>query len=133
MRKMLLAFLALFFVVSCGKSDGNGNETTNPLIGTWDIQTKTINKAIQNLSECDKKETLVFTEKTINRIESEMQNGVCTSLGDDIATYTISGDKLIENHKDETEEYTFSIKDSMLTMILTEKNGDLYITTYKKR
>lgn len=112
------------------------DKVQNPLIGTWDIQTKTINGSIQALSDCKKKETLVFTEKTINRIESEMQNGVCTSLGDDIATYVISDNKLIETDEGESEEFTFYLNHNILTMTLVEQDNNVTITTittYQKR
>lgn len=108
----------------------------NPLIGTWNIQTKKVNGSIQTLSDCEKKETLVFTDKTINRIESEMQNGICTSLGDDIATYVISGNKLIETNEGEDEEFTFSVNGNILTMTLVEQDNNATITTittYQKK
>ncbi|MDO5106480.1 lipocalin family protein [Capnocytophaga sp.] len=108
----------------------------NPLIGTWDIQTQTVNGTLNKLSDCQKKEMLVFTDRTINRIESEEKNGLCVSLGDDIATYVISGNKLIEISEGEKEVFTFEVKENILTMNLEEKDNNTVITTivtYKKR
>ncbi|AWL78784.1 hypothetical protein DKB58_07440 [Capnocytophaga canimorsus] len=139
MKKIVTSALtAVMALVSCGKDDNpqNQDKIVNPLIGTWDIQTKTMNGILKKLSDCDRKEVLVFTDKTINRIESEMKEGICTPLGDDIATYTISGNKFIETSDNEKEEFTFTVNANMLTMNLVEQDDKVIITTittYKKR
>ncbi|GIJ97728.1 hypothetical protein CAPN001_22970 [Capnocytophaga stomatis] len=125
MKKILaLVFITLTALVSCEKSDKKTDETNNPLLGTWYIQTKVVNGSLQNLSDCEKKETLVFTDKTINRIESEIKNGVCIPLGDDIAQYTVSGNKLIEISEGEREEFNFTISGNTLTMTLVEQDNN---------
>ncbi|GET46122.1 lipocalin family protein [Capnocytophaga felis] len=134
-RILTSAFIALTLLVFCGKDDKNLDETNSLLIGVWHIQTKVVNGSLQNLSDCEKKETLVFTDKTINRIESEMKNGVCIPLGDDIAKYTISDNKIIEISEGEKEEFNFTITNNTLTMTLVEQDDNMTITTvttYKK-
>ena len=70
MKKILLgAFIALAtLVTSCGSKD---NDTPTPpqkspeIIGVWQMESSTIDGKPISVSECTIKETVVFTEKTI--------------------------------------------------------------------
>ena len=105
------AFVALATMISsCGSKDDKTPEPpqkTVELIGAWQMESSTIDGKPSSVSECTLKETIVFTEKTMERLSFKKRNGNCSYEKQDPLTYTLSGN-------------TFTTKDGIITFTITE-------------
>ena len=101
MKKILLgAFIALTtLVTSCGSKD---NDTPTPPQKSPTIDGKPI-----SVSECTIKETVVFTEKTIELLSFKKRNGNCGYEKQELLPYTLSGN-------------TFTTKNGTTSFTITE-------------
>ena len=140
MKKIFtLAFIALtLLATACGKSN---NDNPNPqddakkaLIGTWKIESVTVNETIQVLSDCDKKSYIVFSEKEmINYLYSDKK---CNTTQEVTATYSVLGNIIRTVTKNETSDENFSISENKLILSHTEEtNGEKrnFVMTYIKQ
>lgn len=140
MKKIFtLAFIALtLLATACGKSN---NDNPNPqddakkaLIGTWKIESVTVNETIQVLSDCDKKSYIVFSEKEmINYLYSDKK---CNTPQEVTATYSVLGNIIRTVTKNETSDENFSISENKLILSHTEEtNGEKrnFVMTYIKQ
>ena len=134
MKKILtLAFAALtLLATACGKSNDENpstpqNDAKKALIGTWKIESVTVNETIQVLSDCDKKSYIVFSEKEmINYLYSDKK---CNTPQEVTATYSVFGNIIRTNEN-------FSISGNKLILSHTEEtNGEKrnFVMTYIKQ
>ena len=93
MKKIFtLAFIALtLLATACGKNNNDNpstpqNDAKKALIGTWKIESVTVNETIQVLSDCDKGNII----RIVTKNETSDKN------------FSISGNKLILSHTEET-------------------------------
>ena len=128
MKKILLgAFIALTtLVTSCGSKDNDApappekspkiikdNDIPTPpqkspeIIGVWQMESSTIDRKRISVSECTIKETVVFTEKTIELLSFKKRNGNCGYEKQELLPYTLSGN-------------TFTTKNGTTTFTITE-------------
>ena len=142
MKKIFtLAFIALtLLATACGKSN-NDNPNPTPqddakkaLIGTWKIESVTVNEMIQVLSDCDKKSYIVFSEKEMmNYLYSDKK---CNTPQEVTATYSVLGNIIRTVTKNETSDENFSISGNKLILSHTEEtNGEKrnFVMTYIKQ
>ena len=140
MNKILtLAFAALtLFATACGKSNDENpkpqDDAKKALIGTWKIESVTVNETIQVLSDCDKKSYIVFSEKEmINYLYSDKK---CNTPQEVTATYSVFGNIIRTITKNETSNENFSISGNKLILSHTEEtNGEKrnFVMTYIKQ
>jgi hypothetical protein len=112
MKKILLgAFIALTtLVTSCGSKDNDAPappEKSPEIIGVWQMESSTIDGKRISVSECTIKETVVFTEKTIELLSFKKRNGNCGYEKQELLPYTLSGN-------------TFTTKNGTTTFTITE-------------
>lgn len=128
MKKILLgAFIALTtLVTSCGSKDNDtptppekspeiikDNDIPTPpqkfpeIIGVWQMESSTIDGKPKAVSECTIKETVVFTEKTIELLSFKKRNGNCSYEKQELLPYTLSGN-------------TFTTKNGTTSFTITE-------------
>ena len=97
MKKILLgAFIALTtLVTSCGSKDNDAPapppQKSPEIIGVWQMESSTIDGKPKAVSECTIKETVVFTEKTIELLSFKKRNGNCGYEKQEPLPYTLSG------------------------------------------
>ena len=137
MKKFLFgAFVALATMISsCGSKD---DETPAPpqktveLIGTWQMESSTIDGKPKTVSECTLKETIVFTEKTIERLSFKKRNGNCSYEKQDPLTYALSGNTFTT--KDGTTTFTITEGKLVIEGVYTDVQGNKKpsTTTYKR-
>ena len=140
MKKILtLAFVALtLLATACGKSNDENpkpqDDAKKALIGTWKIESVTVNETIQVLSDCDKKSYIVFSEKEmINYLYSDKK---CNTPQEVTATYSVLGNIIRTVTKNETSDENFSISGNKLILSHTEEtNGEKrnFVMTYIKQ
>ena len=128
MKKILLGtFIALTtLVTSCGSKDNDApappekspkiikdNDIPTPpqkspeIIGVWQMESSIIDGKPISVSECTIKETVVFTEKTIELLSFKKRNGNCGYEKQELLPYTLSGN-------------TFTTKNGTTTFTITE-------------
>ena len=129
MKKILtLAFVALtLLATACGKSNNDNpnpqDDTKKVLIGTWRIETVTVNGTALVLSDCDKKSYIVFSEKEM--INYLYNNKKCDTPQEVRATYSILGNVIRIVTKNKTSDKNFSISGKKLILSHTEEiNGE---------
>ena len=137
MKKILLgAFIALTtLVTSCGSKD---NDTPTPpekspeIIGVWQMESSTIDGKPSSVSECRLKETIVFTEKTMERLSFKKREGNCSYEKQDLLTYTLSGNTFTT--KDGTTTFTITEGKLVIEGVYTDVQGNEKpsTTTYKR-
>ena len=140
MKKIFtLAFIALtLLATACGKSNDENSkpqdDAKKALIGTWKIESVTVNETIQVLSDCDKKSYIVFSEKEmINYLYSDKK---CNTPQEVTATYSVFGNIIRTITKNETSNENFSISGNKLILSHTEEtNGEKrnFVMTYIKQ
>ena len=137
MRKILLgAFIALTtLVTSCGSKDNDAPappEKSPKIIGVWQMESSTIGGKPKTVSECTLKETIVFTEKTIERLSFKKRDGNCSYEKQDLLTYTLSGNTFTT--KDGTTTFTITEGKLVIEGVYTDVQGNKKpsTTTYKR-
>ncbi len=136
---LMVGLFVAFFMFACGK-DNKNEESTNPFVGTWALESYVAN-GVDKTTDCGRKETVVFTDNeiTINSYYVRQYDGACVSEVIKL-TYTFSNGKVsnittqdgtvLENS--EESESSFAIVNGKL--ILTEIDGNSkVVTTYKKQ
>ena len=90
MKKLIL--ISALLILGCSGDDDSNNPTSNPLIGTWTIQSHVVAGSAWVLNSCDLQESYVVTENTLTHREYEdNQCGYteCTLTEYDVFSYTI--------------------------------------------
>lgn len=113
-------FIACTLLTSCKKDDET--ETTDPLIGTWQLeQVVEGGKEATLRDDCDKKTTLeIKSDNTFASASYTYSDNKC-SLDNYNGTWKKEGTNTIhiitvEDGEEETEKYTYSIANGKLTM-----------------
>ena len=134
MKKIFtLAFIALtLLATACGKSNDENSkpqdDAKKALIGTWRIEAVMNNiTGERTLTECDKKQTLVFREDNIF-IQNDPPRGIYDPNGscntkELKGKFSVSGTTLII----EGNTYHYSISENELTIILERQEAGLKI------
>ena len=137
MKKFLFgAFVALATMISsCGSKDDktpDPPQKTAELIGAWQMESSTIDGKPSSVSECTLKETIVFTEKTIERLSFKKRDGNCSYEKQDPLTYTLLGNTFTT--KDGTTTFTITEGKLVIEGVYTDVQGNKKpsTTTYKR-
>ena len=125
MKKLLkMAFIAAaFFVTSCGKSDDGASINSKDLIGTWYLESATINGEVQPYTDCEKRTNIVFTTTEFSSVGYATKNDTCTELGRNSGTYTVSGNTIFYKKQDGSSYSSeISLSGNKLTITQTKKD-----------
>ena len=132
MKKFLITLVAITSLIACKSKDDN--DTPNQLIGGWKLVSFFIDEHPIKLTECNSKETIVFSENTLEILlfDYPLQNN-CYYEKKKAIPYTISGNTLSTAGM----KITFVIADNTLTIKRTEvdkqeKKKKTFSTTYRK-
>ncbi|EKY14282.1 lipocalin family protein [Capnocytophaga sp. oral taxon 326] len=123
MKKLLkMAFIAAaFFVTSCGKSDDG--VSNKDLVGTWYLESATINGEVQPYTDCEKRTNIVFTTTEFSSVGYATKNDTCTELGRNSGTYTVSGNTIFYKKQDGSSYSSeISLSGNKLTITQTKKD-----------
>lgn len=129
-------FVALATMISsCGSKDDKTPEPpqkTVELIGAWQMESSTIDGKPKTVSECTLKETIVFTEKTMERLSFKKRGGNCSYEKQDPLTYTLLGNTFTT--KDGTTTFTITEGKLVIEGVYTDVQGNKKpsTTTYKR-
>lgn len=134
MKNLLkIAFIAVaIFVTSCGKADDS--VSSKDLVGTWTAVSIFEDGVSQELSECEKRTNIVFTETHLKMTPYEQdKNGNCNIATKDIAegTYSVSGNTItIKDGNNSSESASISLSGGKLTFSSVHKdlNGNDFRT-----
>ena len=131
MKKIFtLAFIALtLLATACGKSNNDNpstpqNDAKKALIGTWYLVSNIERGEKMVLTECDKKEHIVFKEDLyiFYRYRSAETMDDCINTNPKEGKYTISNNNLMVD--DDDIIYVFSITGDKLVLTYTEESGN---------
>ncbi len=127
--RLTIVFLMTVILVSCNKDDDNNAEPT--LIGSWKLEGVRINGQSQDVSRCELKTTLKFSQKTVEVSFYEGEN--CEDVFVDTENYSRNGNILTVGSDSEATVLEISkLTDS--TLEITDQDGsDIYIETYSKK
>lgn len=131
---LMVGLFVAFFMFACGK-DNKNEESTNPFVGTWALESYVAN-GVDETTDCERQERAVFTDKTIN-INSyyvKPSDGSCVSNLIEF-TYSYSNGKVSAKSKDgEVVDsfITFTIENGKLVVTQVDDNSKTVIT-YKKQ
>ena len=136
MKKIFtLAFIALtLLATACGKNNNDNpstpqNDAKKALIGTWKIESVTDDfMGKRNLTECDKKQTLVFREDNIF-IQNDPPRGIydpneLCETKEYKGEFSVSGATLIIGGN----TYRYSVSENKLVIISEREDAGLKIT-----
>ena len=152
----VVAIMAVILVtlIACGKSDSGGSADNKNLIGTWKLESMTINgksledyvsdigeKISESTKKCIYRSTLTFLEKEVVRStcelyrdESKQEECKCRS---ESLTYTLSGNTIALKIGDEAVSFKIIISENKLTLSYKGKDGkgkeQNYTETYVKQ
>ena len=117
-----MAFIAAaFFVISCGKSDDG--VSNKDLVGTWYLESATINGEVQPYTDCEKRTNIVFTTIEFSSVGYATENDTCTELGRNSGTYTVSGNTIFYKKQDGSSYSSeISLSGNKLTITQTKKD-----------
>ena len=96
------------------------------------MESSTIDGKPKTVSECTLKETIVFTEKTIERLSFKKRDGNCSYEKQDLLTYTLLGNTFTT--KDGTTTFTITEGKLVIEGVYTDVQGNKKpsTTTYKR-
>ena len=132
MKKIILVATVFLSALSiaCNKDDDGGNDTTDPIVGTWKYTQYLVDgKEKEPLTDCEKKSTYVFNAdgkaednyyEDVNS-ECKIYKGSGTWKKNENGTYT-------GTFKDDVEEYTTSFKLSDGKLIIEENEAGKILT-----
>ncbi|WP_315098999.1 lipocalin family protein [Capnocytophaga sputigena] len=123
MKNLLkMAFIAVaIFVTSCGKSDDG--VSNKDLVGTWYLESATINGEVQPYTDCEKRTNIVFTTTEFSSVGYATENDTCTELGRNSGTYTVSGNTIFYKKQDGSSYSSeISLSGNKLTITQTKKD-----------
>lgn len=135
-KLLLLTSMAIATIISCGKSDGDSSSNSNSLIGSWAVEAISVNGTPKELTNCDKKENITFTEKEVimNQPKKDFpEDKNCERIEIQTSIYTVTSDNIIITDKKSGKEMVTPYKLSGDTLIITSQdNNTEYIYTYKR-
>ncbi|WP_233882043.1 lipocalin-like domain-containing protein [Tenacibaculum piscium] len=126
--KVSLVAVVLMFA-SCSSDDDN----TNPLVGKWNYFSSSMSGSNANLSNCESKSYMVFTEETFTEVSYELYEGNCESETS-VGSYITKDGKIILSDNDSSESINleYSISGDELT-VKAKEDGEALITVVYKR
>ncbi|SQA94474.1 Uncharacterised protein [Capnocytophaga ochracea] len=86
------------------------------------MESSTIDGKPKTVSECTLKETIVFTEKTIERLSFKKRDGKCSYENKTFWTYTLFGEHLY--NKDGTTTFTITEGKLVIEGVYTDVQGN---------
>ncbi len=127
MKKTILTavlFLAVFSI-SCKKDDdGDDSSTSDVVVGTWSLEQKSTNTDSNNLSDCEKKNTITFSnDNEYSSISFQLQQDEsCKDLGSLSGTW--------KNNENNKYTITLNIEEGQrkIETIITVKDDILTLT-----
>ena len=127
MKNLLkMAFIAAaIFVASCGKSDDG--VSNKDLVGTWYLESATINGEVQPYTDCEKRTNIVFTTTEFSSVGYATENDTCTELGRNSGTYTVSGNTIFYKKQDGSSyssEISLSGNKLTISSVHKDRNGN---------
>lgn len=134
MRRTIFIFLLLIGVISCGKNDNNA-DTSNPLIGIWQLEEEIEQgKVVGKSQPCFYLRTLTCSENTVTR---HSYSSSC-ELNTVVFNYKFKNNTIeVVNEKGETiKAMNFTLEGNKLTFNNTVKGKDgsdvILISVYRK-
>lgn len=109
-------FIACTLLTSCKKDDET--ETTDSLIGTWQLEQLVEGGKEVTLDDCNKKSIIEFkSDNTFSDANYNLEKGVCSSDSEK-GTWKKEGTNTVHitYEEDGAEKYTYSIANGKLTM-----------------
>jgi len=132
MKKLLYLFVASIILISCNSNDND--ETLDPIIGTWQLQSATVNN-VEISNDCSKQSTIAFSDdNTIFVTSFDDFDGECTSFTE-TSTWLNTGNSVYEFDDEEELDIRFSQNNTVFTISETESTEEGTITiiiSYKK-
>lgn len=127
----LLSVFTVLFLFSCSSDDNGGGIDTNLLLGKWYIYSFVENDEEElHQNECEDRRDYVHFKNggVAESIYNELDylDGECNTYID-LATYTVSGDKInivYEDEDENAESFSWTIITlNQTTLLVEEKNG----------
>lgn len=133
MKKILYLFIAIVSITSC---ESNEEINSDPIIGTWQLQS-VLENGTEQATDCEKKTTIVFLENgtTTNESFNDDGNNGCESNTDSSTWVNIGNSTYRIDSDDEDVKLNFSQNNTVFTASISESyNGMTFTTviTYKK-
>tara|TARA_B110001469_G_scaffold81545_1_gene77154 strand:- start:622 stop:1074 length:453 start_codon:yes stop_codon:yes gene_type:complete len=100
MKKIIFLLTLLIGFISCSDDDDRSSENSTSLVGEWKLKSHVVNGNPYVLNDCDKTESLSFTETNLTHREYEdNQCGYteCTLTEYDVFSYSINDDLISLN------------------------------------
>ena len=108
-------------VSSCGSKDDDSTNDPQALIGAWQLESISVNGKEILLPACDRKEVQIYNGTQQQTYDFDTDNtGNCTFEKNTPTNYTVSGNTL----KKGEDIYTFSISGNKLTLKYRDKNNN---------
>ena len=146
-----VAIMAVILVtlIACGKSDSGGSVDNKNLIGTWKLESRTIDgKDIKDFTykgqkiredDCYKMNKLVFTDKEVVAYSYNPGITNINQCEEEVATssYVVSGNTIVFKGKEKAGSTTISVVGNKLTFSYSgeddEGNKHTSVETYVKQ
>ena len=93
------------------------------LIGSWTIESQSLDNLEITLNDCEKQSTFIFTKNEIIENYYKKYNGNCVILNSNKDFYTVEGNHIIRKEESDLNN-TFLIKGEILTLSFAEKDED---------
>lgn len=147
----LVAIMAVILVtlIACGKSDSGGSADNKNLIGTWKLESRTIDgKDIKDFTykgqkiredDCYKMNKLVFTDKEVVAYSYNPSITNINQCEEEVATssYVVSGNTIVFKGKEKAGSTTISVVGNKLAFSYSgeddEGNKHTSVETYVKQ
>lgn len=115
LSRYLLAFYLLFLKRKAF--------VTTILIGSWTIESQSLDNLEITLNDCEKQSTFIFTRNEIIENYHKKYNGNCVILNSNKDFYTVESNHIIRKEESDLNN-TFSIKGEILTLSFMGKDED---------
>lgn len=147
----VVAIMAVILVtlIACGKSDSGGSVQNKNLIGTWKLESRTIDgKDIKDFTykgqkiredDCYKMNKLVFTDKEVVAYSYNPSITNINQCEEEVATssYVVSGNTIVFKGKEKAGSATISVVGNKLILSgsVEDKKGNkhTFVETYVKQ
>ena len=93
------------------------------LIGSWTIESQSLDNLEITLNDCEKQSTFIFTKNEIIENYYKIYDGRCVILNSNKDMYTIKENHIIRKEESDLNN-TFAIENDLLTLTFTGKDED---------